>query len=68
VLAITVPAVDGAIVALQLDVVALTVARVHGVPENVPVAVPVLVNATEPRGTNAVPVEVSLTNTVHVTV
>jgi hypothetical protein len=68
-LAMIVPGVDGTIVALQLDVVALTPARVHGVPVNVPVAVPVLVNATVPAGALAVPAaEVSLTNAVHVTV
>jgi len=65
----TVPAVVGAIVALQLEVVALTVARVHGVPLNVPVAVPALVKATVPAGAEAVPdAAMSLTNAVHVTV
>jgi len=63
-----VPAVDGAIVAEQLEVVALTPAKVHGVPVNVPVAVPLLLKATEPPGTKVVPVEMSLTNAVHVTV
>jgi len=55
-------------VTLQLDVVALTLANVQGVPVNDPVAVPPLVNATEPRGADAVPAaEVSFTNPVHVT-
>ena len=64
----TVPAVLGVMVALQLDVVVLTLARVHGVPVNDPVAVPPLVNATVPRGAEAVPAtEVSLTKPVHVT-
>src|SRR2546425_688461 len=61
----TVPAVLGVIVAEQLAVVALTVAKVHGVPLNVPVAVPVLVNATVPAGALAVPAaDVSFTNAV----
>ena len=55
-------------VTLQLDVVALTLANVQGVPVNDPEAVPPLVNATEPRGADAVPAaDVSLTNPVHVT-
>ena len=59
----------GVIVTLQLDVVALTLANVHGDPMNEPVAVPPLVNATVPRGAEAVPAaEVSLTNPVQVTV
>ena len=59
----------GVIVTLQLDVVALTLANVHGDPMNDPVAVPPFVNATVPRGADAVPAaEVSLTNPVHVTV
>ena len=63
----TVPALVGLKVTLQLDVVALTDARVHGVPVKLPVAVPPLVNATVPRGAEAVPAtEVSLTNPVHV--
>ena len=66
--AMTVPAVLGTIVALQLEVVALTLARVQGVPLNVPVEVPPLVKATVPPGADAVPVEMSLTNAVHVTV
>jgi len=66
-LPITVPAVLGVIVAEQLAVVALTVVRVHGVPLNVPVAVPVFVNATVPAGVDAVPADVSFTNAVHVT-
>ena len=59
----------GVIVTLQLDVVALTLANVHGDPMNDPVAVPPFVNATVPRGADAVPAaEVSLTNPVQVTV
>jgi hypothetical protein len=63
-----VPAPVGAIEAEQLEVVALTVASVHGVPVNEPVAVPVLVKATVPPGADVVPVEVSLTKAVQVTV
>ena len=59
------PVVVGAIDAEQLDVVALTLARVHGVPVNDPAAVPLLVNATVPPGADAVPVEVSFTKAVH---
>src|SRR2546428_12494751 len=63
-----VPVVLGVMVAEQLDVVALTLARVHGVPVNDPPAVPVLVNATVPAGELAVPrTDVSLTKAVHVT-
>jgi len=52
---------------LQLDVVALTLASVHGEPVKEPVAVPVFVNATVPPGADVVPTaEVSLTNAVHV--
>ena len=58
------PEVLGVIVAEQLDVVALTLARVQGVPVNDPDAVPVLVNATVPPGADAVPDAVSLTNAV----
>jgi hypothetical protein len=66
-LAITVPDAVGLNVTLQLEVVALTLARVHGVPVNDPVAVPPFVNATLPSGALAVPAaEVSLTNPVHV--
>ncbi len=51
--------------AAQLDVVALRLARVHGLPVKDPVAVPVWVKATVPAGAEAVPaVEVSLTNAV----
>jgi len=65
----TVPDAVGLNVTLQLDVVALTPARVHGDPVNEPVAVPPFVNATLPSGADAVPAaEVSLTNPVHVTV
>jgi len=66
-LAITVPAPVGVNVTLQLDVVALTDASVQGEPVKLPVAVPPLVNATVPRGADAVPAaDVSLTNPVHV--
>ena len=52
---------------LQLDVVALTLARVHGEPVNDPAAVPPFVNATVPSGALAVPAaDVSFTNPVHV--
>ena len=67
-LAITVPAVLGTIVALQLDVVLFTLARVHGVPVKDPAEVPMLVKATVPAGADTVPVEVSFKNAVHVTV
>jgi len=66
-LAMTVPRVDGIIVAEQLEVVLLTPARVHGVPVKDPVAVPVLVKATVPPGATG-DIEVSFTNAVHVTV
>ena len=49
---------------MQLDVVELTLARVHGDPVNDPDAVPVLMNATVPIGADAVPVDVSLTRAV----
>ena len=63
-----VPDAVGLNVTLQLDVVALTLAKVQGDPVNDPVAVPPLVNATVPRGAEAVPAtEVSFTNPVHVT-
>jgi hypothetical protein len=66
-LAITVPAAVGLKVTLQLDVVALTLAKAHGVPVNEPVADPPLVNATVPRGAEAVPAaEVSFANPVQV--
>ena len=64
----TVPALVGVKVTLQLEVVVLTLARVHGDPVNEPVAVSPLVNATVPRGAEAVPAsEVSFTNPVQVT-
>jgi hypothetical protein len=64
-----VPDVVGVIVTLQLEVVALTLARVQGDPMKEPVADPPLVNATDPRGAEAVPAaEVSFTNPVQVTV
>jgi len=63
----TVPALVGVKVTLQLEVVALTLANVHGEPVNEPVAVPPLVNATVPRGADAVPAaDASLTNPVQV--
>jgi len=66
-LAITVPVAVGLNVTLQLEVVALIPAKVHGEPVNEPVAVPPLVNATVPSGADAVPTaEVSLTNPVQV--
>ena len=53
----------------QLDVVALTVVRLHGEPVKLPLALPVFVNATVPAGELAVPaVAVSLTKAVQVTV
>ena len=66
--AMTVPAVVGTNVTLQLDVVVLTLARVQGVPVKLPPEVPPLVNATVPPGADAVPVPVSLTNAVQVIV
>ena len=66
-LAITVPVLVAPNVTLQLDVVALTLANVHGDPVKEPVAEPPLVNATVPSGADAVPAaEVSLTKPVHV--
>src|SRR2546426_298000 len=63
----TVPVLVGVNVTLQLEVVAFTLARAQGDPVKLPVAVPPLVNATVPRGAEAVPAtEVSLTNPVHV--
>src|SRR5438445_13854820 len=64
----TVPVVLGVMVALQLDVVALRLARVHGVPVNDPVAVPPFVNATLPPGADAVPAEVSFMKAVQLTI
>ena len=49
---------------VQLDVVLLTLAKVHGLPVKLPVAVPMLVNATVPRGGDAEPVDVSFTKAV----
>src|SRR2546428_10971128 len=60
----TVPVPVGVKVMVQLDVVALRPARVHGEPVKDPVAVPVLVNVTVPAGAEAVPVEISLTKPV----
>jgi len=62
-----VPALVGAIDAEQLEVVLLTLTRVHGVPVNDPAAVPVLVKATVPPGADGVPDAVSLTNAVQLT-
>jgi hypothetical protein len=65
-----VPELVGVIVRAQLEVVALTLARVHGEPVNAPVgvAVPVLVIATVPVGADEVPaVAMSLTKAVQVT-
>src|SRR2546425_5338611 len=61
-----VPVVLAVIVTLQLDVVALTLANVHGEPLTTAVALPVFVTATVPAGAGAVPVEVSLTKDVQV--
>ena len=58
------PVPVGVKVTVQLDVVALRPARVHGEPVKDPVAVPVLVNVTVPAGAEAVPVEISLTKPV----
>ena len=58
------PEVVGLIEAEQLDVVALTVVKLHGVPVNEPEAVPVLVNATVPPGVVAPAPPLSLTNAV----
>ncbi len=61
------PELVGVKVTLQLEVVALTAAKVQGEPVKLPVAVPPLVKATVPRGAEAVPAdEVSLTNPVQV--
>ena len=62
------PVVDGAIVAEQLDVVALTIVKLQGVPVKDPDADPVLLSVTVPLGVDAVPDAVSLTNAVQVTV
>ena len=51
----TVPALVGLNVTLQLDVVALTLANVQGDPVKDPAAVPPFVNATVPSGALAVP-------------
>ena len=68
-LATTVPVAVGLNVTVQLDVVALTLARVQGDPVNAPVAVPVLENATVPAGADAIPAaEVSLTKAVQLVV
>jgi len=50
---------------VQLDVVTLTLDRVHGLPVKLPAAVPVLVKATVPAGGLAAPTaDVSFTNAV----
>ena len=56
----------GVNVTLQLEVVALTLAKVHGEPDAAAVAVPVLVTAIVPAGADVVLVEVSFTNDVQV--
>ena len=56
----------GVKVTLQLDVVALILPRVHGLPVKLPVAVPVLVNATVPAGAEFVFGVVFLTKLVQV--
>jgi len=51
----------------QLDVVALMVVKLHGVPLKLPAAVPVFEKATVPAGALEVPTaDVSLTNAVQV--
>src|SRR2546427_13127877 len=63
-----VPELVGTIDPEQLDVVALTVVKVHGLPVNEPPWVPVLLSVTVPAGEEAVPaVAVSLTNAVQLT-
>ena len=64
------PELVGVIVRAQLEVVALTLARVQGDPVNAPVgvAVPVLLIATVPAGALVVPAAaMSLTKVVQVT-
>ena len=64
------PELVGVIVSAQLEVVALTLARVQGDPVKAPVgvAVPVLLIATVPAGALVVPaVAMSLTKAVQVT-
>ena len=67
-LPMTVPELDGMNDTEQVEVVALTLARVQGVPVKDPDAVPALVNATVPPGADAVPVDVSFTSAVQLTV
>ena len=62
----TVPDAVGLNVTLQLDVVALTAARVHGEPVKDPVADPPLVKASVPPGADVVPLAMSLTKPVQV--
>jgi len=62
----TVPVVVAVNVTLHVDVVALKLARVQGEPVKLPAEVPPLVNATVPRGADAVPAAVSLTVAVQV--
>ena len=52
-LAITVPVLVGVNVTLQVAAEELSVATKHGEPRNDPVAVPLLENATVPRGLTA---------------
>ena len=63
-MSITVPALVGVNEDEQLEVVVLTLARVHGAPANDPVAVPPLLNETVPRGAVAVPDAISFTKAV----
>ena len=63
-LAVSVPALVAVKVAEQLEVVALRLASVHGLPVKLPAAVPPFVKATDPRGAEAVPAEVSFTKPV----
>ena len=60
------PVPVGVNVTVQLDVVALTLARVHGLPVKLPAAVPVKVNATVPAGVDTVPALVAGSTTVAV--
>ena len=48
----------------QLDVVALTVVRLHGEPVKLPLDVPVLLNDTVPPGAEVVPEAISFTKAV----
>jgi len=61
---VTVPELVGVNDDEQVEVVALTVASVHGAPAKEPVAVPLLANETVPLGAEVVPGAVSLTKAV----